>query len=82
MQKILEVGARRASFAFKIILKNDLLVLAAIVLITRLAFVALFGSTLSLSTSGYDDYARHLMAGQGYTRFADLHPDSDLPPLY
>jgi 4-amino-4-deoxy-L-arabinose transferase-like glycosyltransferase len=48
----------------------------------RLAYVIVFGGTLSLQLSGYDDYARHLMAGQGYTRFADLHADSDLPPLY
>ncbi len=62
--------------------RYDLLILIVMVLLTRIAFLALFGQTLSLSTSGYDDYARHLMAGQGYTRFADLHPDSDIPPLY
>jgi 4-amino-4-deoxy-L-arabinose transferase-like glycosyltransferase len=46
------------------------------------AFVVLFGDTLSLETSGYDAYAVNLLAGDGYTRFDDLHPDSDLPPLY
>ncbi len=48
----------------------------------RLAYIAFAGQTLSLSASGYDDYAVHLLAGEGYTRFPDLHPDSDLPPLY
>ena len=48
----------------------------------RLAFVAVAGHTLSLQASGYDPYAVNLLAGHGYTRFDDLHPDSDLPPLY
>ncbi len=48
----------------------------------RLAYILIFGQTLSLQTSGYDVYATNLVAGHGYTRFADLHPDSDLPPLY
>lgn len=56
------------------------IVLAAVA--ARLAFVALFGQTLSLQASGYDVYASNLQAGNGYTRFPDLHPDSDLPPLY
>lgn len=51
-------------------------------ILARLAFVALFGHTLSLETSGYDTYAVNLLAGNGYTRFPDLRPDSDLPPLY
>ncbi len=48
----------------------------------RLAFIVLFDHTLSLQTSGYDTYAVNLIEGHGYTRFADLHADSDLPPLY
>jgi 4-amino-4-deoxy-L-arabinose transferase-like glycosyltransferase len=56
------------------------IVLAAVA--ARLAFVAFFGHTLSLQASGYDVYASNLVAGNGYTRFPDLHPDSDLPPLY
>ncbi len=44
--------------------------------------VVFAGGTLTLQASGYDDYAVHLLAGEGYTRFPDLHPDSDLPPLY
>ncbi len=59
--------------------------LAAILLLAlglRLAFLAFFGHTLSLQASGYDVYAVNLINGNGYTRFADLHPDSDLPPLY
>jgi 4-amino-4-deoxy-L-arabinose transferase-like glycosyltransferase len=54
----------------------------AITLLARLAYILLFGHTLHLDTSGYDVYAVNLMAGHGYTRFADLQPDSDLPPLY
>jgi 4-amino-4-deoxy-L-arabinose transferase-like glycosyltransferase len=56
------------------------IVLLAVAL--RLAYVALFGHTLNLQLSGYDVYATNLLAGNGYTRFADLHQDSDLPPLY
>jgi 4-amino-4-deoxy-L-arabinose transferase-like glycosyltransferase len=48
----------------------------------RLAYVVAFGNTLNLQLSGYDAYASNLVAGHGYTRFPDLHPDSDLPPLY
>ncbi len=55
-------------------------ILAAVVL--RLGVVVFAGSTLTLQASGYDDYAVNLLAGNGYTRFPDLHPDSDLPPLY
>lgn len=50
--------------------------------IGRVAFMTVFGDTLSLETSGYDAYAVNLLAGHGYTRFDDLRPDSDLPPLY
>jgi 4-amino-4-deoxy-L-arabinose transferase-like glycosyltransferase len=57
-----------------------IVVTAAVAL--RLAYILFFGNTLSLGTSGYDTYATNLLAGHGYTRFADLHPDSDLPPLY
>ncbi len=55
-------------------------ILAAVVL--RLGVVVFAGSTLTLQASGYDEYAVNLLAGNGYTRFPDLHPDSDLPPLY
>ncbi len=51
-------------------------------LLGRVASILLFGYTLSLDVSGYDVYAVNLLAGHGYTRFDDLHPDSDLPPLY
>jgi len=64
------------------VLKRSALCLIAIVLITRVGFLLFFGHTLSLNTSGYDAYAVNLLAGHGYTRFADLHPDTDLPPLY
>lgn len=57
-----------------------LIIAAAIVL--RLAYILVAGHTLSLQASGYDPYAVNLLAGHGYTRFEDLHPDSDLPPLY
>ena len=57
-----------------------LIITAAVVL--RLAYVLVAGHTLSLQASGYDPYAVNLLAGHGYTRFEDLHPDSDLPPLY
>ncbi|MBI5960109.1 MAG: glycosyltransferase family 39 protein [Chloroflexi bacterium] len=57
-----------------------LIVLGTIV--GRVAFILLFGHTLSLQTSGYDAYAVHVMDGQGYTRFDDRSGDSDLPPLY
>src|SRR5262245_5025551 len=56
------------------------IVVAAVAL--RLAYVIVFGYTLNLQLSGYDTYASNLVAGNGYTRFPDLHPDSDLPPLY
>lgn len=58
-----------------------LLIIAAAVAL-RLLYVVVAGQTLSLQASGYDVYAVNLLAGHGYTRFADLHPDSDLPPLY
>ncbi len=48
----------------------------------RLGYILAFGGTLNLQTSGYDIYAVNLMAGNGYTRFPDFRPDSDLPPLY
>jgi 4-amino-4-deoxy-L-arabinose transferase-like glycosyltransferase len=57
-------------------------VIVVLAVVLRLAFVILFGNTLSLQASGYDEYAANLIAGHGYTRFADLHPDSDVPPLY
>ena len=57
-----------------------LIILGAI--LGRVAFIGLFGHTLSLQTSGYDTYAVNLIDGHGYTRFADYHADSDLPPLY
>lgn len=58
----------------------SLIVAAAVV--ARIAFLVLFGHTLSLQTSGYDAYAVNLIEGQGYTRFEDRSGDSDLPPLY
>jgi 4-amino-4-deoxy-L-arabinose transferase-like glycosyltransferase len=57
-----------------------LILLAA--LLARVAFLVLFGDTLSLGASGYDAYAANLIEGQGYTRFEDRSGDSDLPPLY
>jgi 4-amino-4-deoxy-L-arabinose transferase-like glycosyltransferase len=57
-----------------------LILVGAVVL--RLAYILFAGHTLSLQASGYDPYAVNLMAGHGYTRFDDLRPDSDLPPLY
>ncbi len=51
-------------------------------LAARLAFVILFGHTLSLQASGYDVYAVNVLEGQGYTRYEDRAADSDLPPLY
>ncbi len=57
-----------------------LIVLGAI--LGRVIFIVLFDHTLSLQTSGYDTYAVNLIEGHGYTRFADYHADSDLPPLY
>src|SRR5512146_1729921 len=51
-------------------------------LLARVGFVLLFADTLSLETSGYDEYAVHLLEGRGYTRFDDRAGDSDLPPLY
>src|SRR4051794_34070243 len=57
-----------------------LIVSAAVAL--RLAYILFFGHTLTLGASGYDTYATNLIEGHGYTRFADLHPDSDVPPLY
>ncbi len=56
-------------------------IIAAAVML-RLAYVLFFGYSLTLQASGYDVYAVNLLAGHGYTRFQDLHPDSDLPPLY
>jgi len=59
--------------------------LIAVLIVTlgiRIAFLLFFGNTLSLETSGYDDYAVHLMEGRGFTRFDDRAGDSDLPPLY
>lgn len=59
--------------------------LALIVLLAvgaRVAFLILFGHTLSLETSGYDAYAVNLLDGRGFTRFDDRSGDSDLPPLY
>ena len=57
-----------------------LIVLGA--LVARLAFIVVFGHTLSLQASGYDVYAVNVLEGQGYTRFEDRSADSDLPPLY
>ena len=57
------------------------LILGAAILI-RLSFLAFFGNTLHLQTSGYDTYAVNLIDGHGYTRFSDYHQDSDVPPLY
>jgi hypothetical protein len=51
-------------------------------LLARAGFLLFFADTLSLQTSGYDDYAVHLLEGRGYTRFDDRSGDSDLPPLY
>ena len=51
-------------------------------LLPRVAFLFFFANTLSLETSGYDDYAVHLLEGHGYTRFDNRAGDSDLPPLY
>jgi 4-amino-4-deoxy-L-arabinose transferase-like glycosyltransferase len=62
--------------------RRTLLFILLAAVAARLAFVVLFGHTLSLQASGYDVYAVNLLAGNGYTRFPDLHPDSDLPPLY
>ena len=59
-----------------------LVIIIALAVVLRLMYLVLFGNTLSMQTSGYDDYAVNLIAGHGYTRFADFHPDSDLPPLY
>ena len=59
--------------------------LALIVLLAvgaRVAFLVLFGHTLSLETSGYDAYAVNLLDERGFTRFDDRAGDSDLPPLY
>src|SRR5689334_2973227 len=50
--------------------------------ILHIVCLFLFRETLSLKLSGYDDYAVNILAGRGYTRFPDFHPDSDLPPLY
>ncbi len=51
-------------------------------LLARVGFLLFFADTLSLETSGYDEYAVHLLEGRGYTRFDDRAGDSDLPPLY
>jgi 4-amino-4-deoxy-L-arabinose transferase-like glycosyltransferase len=61
---------------------HPLLIIILLAIAARLAYIVVFGSTLSLQTSGYDVYATNLITGHGYTRFADLHPDSDLPPGY
>lgn len=63
-------------------MSRALLVIVAAAVVLRVGFVLVAGHTLSLQASGYDDYAVNLLAGNGYTRFPDLHPDSDLPPLY
>jgi 4-amino-4-deoxy-L-arabinose transferase-like glycosyltransferase len=86
----LENGVRYADFGaqiklmYSIKLSNHRLLMGIIILAVtlRLGYVLFFSHTLSLQTSGYDAYATNLVAGNGYTRFADLHPDSDLPPLY
>lgn len=59
-----------------------LIVILVVTVLSRLAFIAFAGHTLSLQASGYDPYAVNLLAGNGYTRMDDLRPDSDLPPLY
>lgn len=59
-----------------------LVAIVAAAVLLRLAYIVAFGNTLNLQLSGYDTYASNLLAGHGYTRFPDLHPDSDLPPLY
>jgi 4-amino-4-deoxy-L-arabinose transferase-like glycosyltransferase len=61
---------------------RTLVAIIVLAVLARLAFVLLFGQTLILEASGYDVYATNLLAGHGYTRMADLRPDSDLPPLY
>lgn len=62
--------------------KRGLIVVLVVTLCLRVAFLVFFGQTLSLQTSGYDDYAVHLIEGRGFTRFDDRTGDSDLPPLY
>lgn len=57
------------------------LIIAALIVV-RIAYVLLFGQTLTLEASGYDVYAQNVRDGVGYTRFADRTQDSDLPPLY
>jgi 4-amino-4-deoxy-L-arabinose transferase-like glycosyltransferase len=59
-----------------------LIVILLVALVGRVAFLVFFADTLTLKTSGYDDYAVHLMEGRGFTRFDDRAGDSDLPPLY
>ncbi len=63
-------------------MNRRLLIVLALAVLLRLGYLVIAGNTLSLAASGYDPYAVNLLAGHGYTRFADLHPDSDLPPLY
>lgn len=57
-------------------------IIIVLAVVLRLGYVVVAGHTLTLQASGYDDYAVNLINGHGYTRFADFHPDSDLPPLY
>jgi 4-amino-4-deoxy-L-arabinose transferase-like glycosyltransferase len=59
-----------------------LIVVIGLAVIARFAFILAFGHTLVVEASGYDAYAVNLLAGNGYTRMADLRPDSDIPPLY
>ena len=59
-----------------------LILILAVVAVTRVFALILFAPTMSLKTSGYDVYATHMMEGQGYTRYDDRSADSDLPPLY
>jgi hypothetical protein len=68
----------------KIWLRSNLVLIAILVIAVglRLAYILFFGNTLHLQMSGYDVYIVNILNGHGYTRFADFHPDSDLPPLY
>ena len=59
-----------------------LILILAVVAVTRIFALILFAPTMSFQTSGYDVYATHMMEGQGYTRYDDRSADSDLPPLY
>jgi 4-amino-4-deoxy-L-arabinose transferase-like glycosyltransferase len=62
--------------------RHWLIAILVATLLARAGFLLFFADTLSLQTSGYDDYAVHLLEGRGYTRFDDRSGDSDLPPLY